>query len=191
MTSACAAPFVQIAVFTLAGSTIETRIPHGASSTRNEVGDRLERMLRRRVRTEKRERAPPSDRAHQHHTSLRLCEAREGTPAARRPARRRSPRAGAEARRAGRARAALRSRCRRCRRDRAARRQRPRQRPRSATESVTSSWSGSTPCPRSRSASSSPRTPPKTRQPEPASRRADAWPIPDDAPVTRTARATS
>ena len=36
MTSACAAPFVQIAVFTLAGSTIETPIPHGASSTRNE-----------------------------------------------------------------------------------------------------------------------------------------------------------
>ena len=31
-------------------------------------------MLRRRVRTEKRERAPPSDRAHQHHTSLRSAK---------------------------------------------------------------------------------------------------------------------
>ena len=71
MTSACAAPFVQIAVLTLAGSTIETPIPHGASSTRSESAIASSACFDAAYWTEKRERAPPSDRAHQHNASLR------------------------------------------------------------------------------------------------------------------------
>ena len=190
MASACAAPFVQIAVFTLAGSTIETPIPHGASSTRNEsaiassacfdaaYGPRNGSALR-----------PPTEPT----STTRPCERRSSgrnacstatCPTTFTSSWRRSSSSGTSSSGAAIAMPALSTR--------------PCSSPPTtsaaaaiAAESVTSSWSGSTPCSRSRSASSSLRTPPKTRQPEPASRRAEACPIPDDAPVTRTARATS
>ena len=67
--SACSAPFVQIAVLTLAGSTIDTDRPQGCELDPEHVRERLERVLRSRIRTKERQCAAPSDGAHENDAS--------------------------------------------------------------------------------------------------------------------------
>ena len=174
----------------LAGSTIETSIPT-ARARREHVRERLERVLRRGVGAEERERAPPADRAHEDDAPARPAERRqerlqhgdlpddvhlelapelvERDELERRrdrdPALSTSPwSSGPTA---------------------------PR-RPRSARASVTSSSSGSTPCSRSASASGSVAHAAEDAPARPRARRYGRRqsPIPDDAPVTTTDRAT-
>ena len=77
MTSACAAPFVQIAVFTLAGSTIETAMPHGASSTRRTSANASSACFDAAYGPRNGQRATPADRAHEHDATPRPPKRRE------------------------------------------------------------------------------------------------------------------
>ena len=46
-------------------------MPHGRELDAEDVGERLERVLRRRVRAEERKRAASADRAHEHDAAAR------------------------------------------------------------------------------------------------------------------------